>query len=95
MTKTELIQTLANQLDLSATEAKSIIDTILATMTDALLNGHNVEIRGFGSFQVRQYDSYVGRHPKTGLEIKVAPKRLPFFKAGKDLREQMNRKFAE
>ena len=95
MTKTELIQALADQLDMSATEAKSIIDTILATMTDALLKGHNVEIRGFGSFQVRQYDSYVGRHPKTGLEIKVAPKRLPFFKAGKDLREQMNKKFAK
>jgi integration host factor subunit beta len=92
MTKTKLIEALAEQQKMSVKEAKSIVNTILAAMTDALLDGQNVEIRGFGSFQVRQYDSYVGRNPKTGKEIKVAPKRLPFFKPGKDLREQMNQK---
>jgi integration host factor subunit beta len=90
MTKTELIQALAEQMEMSAKEAKSIVDTILEAMADALASGHNVEIRGFGSFQVRDYDSYVGRNPKSGKEIQVAPKKLPFFKAGKELREQLN-----
>ncbi len=92
MTKTKLIEALAEQQKMSVKEAKSIVNTILAAMTDALLDGQNVEIRGFGSFQVRQYESYIGRNPKTGKEIKVAPKKLPFFKPGKDLREQMNQK---
>lgn len=64
--------------------------TFLETMADALAHGHNVEIGGFGSFQVRDYNSYVGRNPKSRKEIKVAPKKLPFFKAGKKLREQLN-----
>ena len=91
MTKTELIESLAEQQKISVKEAKSIVNTILTAMTDALLQGHNVEIRGFGSFQVRKYDAYLGRNPKTGEEIQVAPKKLPFFKPGKDLREQMNK----
>ena len=92
MTKTELIDALAEQQKISAKEAKSIVDTIIETMADAMAHGHNVEIRGFGSFQVRDYDAYTGRNPKTGAEITVAPKRLPFFKPGKDLRERMNGK---
>ena len=95
MTKMELIESLAQQQKISAKEAKSIVNTILAAMTDALLQGRNVEIRGFGSFQVRKYDAYRGRNPKTGEEIQVAPKKLPFFKPGKDLREQMNKNKAD
>lgn len=95
MTKTDLIQALADQMNMTAKEAKSIVETILDTMADALLRGHNVEIRGFGSFQVRDYGAYTGRNPKTGKEIKVVSKKLPFFKPGKDLREQMNKKFEE
>ena len=95
MTKTDLIQALADQMKMSVREAKSIVETILDTMTDALLRGHNVEIRGFGSFQVREYGAYTGRNPKTGAEFEVAPKKLPFFKPGKDLREQMIKKFEE
>ena len=92
MTKADLIQTLADQLNLSLKEAKSVVDTIIETMADALAQGRNVELRGFGSFQIREYDSYTGRNPKTGAKIKVGPKRLPFFKVGKDLRERINRK---
>ena len=95
MTKMELIESLAQQQKISAKEAKSVVNTILAAMTDALLQGHNVEIRGFGSFQVRKYDAYLGRNPKTGEEIQVAQKKLPFFKPGKDLREQMNKNKAD
>ena len=59
-------------------------------MTEALARGESIEIRGFGSFVIKQYDSYEGRNPKTGKKIKVKPKKLPFFKVGKDLREQVN-----
>jgi integration host factor subunit beta len=90
MTKSELTQALADQMNLSLKDAKSIVDTIVQTMTDALVEGRSVELRGFGSFQVRDYDSYTGRNPKTGSLINVKPKRLPFFKVGKDLREKVN-----
>lgn len=63
---------------------------MLDTMTGTLVNGDNVEIRGFGSFTVREYQSYDGRNPKTGKKIEVKPKRLPFFKVGKELREAVN-----
>ena len=59
-------------------------------MTEALAKGESIEIRGFGSFVIKKYDSYEGRNPKTGKKIKVKPKKLPFFKVGKDLREQVN-----
>ena len=91
MTKVELIASLAEQHKMSLKDAKSIVDTILETMSAALTNGHNVELRGFGSFQVRKYDAYLGRNPKSGKEIKVGPKKLPFFKPGKDLREQLKK----
>ena len=52
-------------------------------MKQALVNGERIEIRGFGSFSIREYDGYDGRNPKTGEKVKVAPKRLPFFKVGK------------
>lgn len=90
MTKTDLIQALADQMNLPVKDAKSIVDTIIDTMADALAEGRSVELRGFGSFQVREYDSYTGRNPKTGEQIKVAPKKLPFFKVGKDLRDRIN-----
>jgi integration host factor subunit beta len=95
MTKMELIESLARQQKISTKEAKSIVETILATMTDALLQGHTIEIRGFGSFQVREYDAYIGRNPKTGEAIQVGTKKLPFFKPGKDLRKQMNKNKAD
>lgn len=90
MTKSDLIQALADQMDLPLKDAKSIVNTIIGTMVDALAEGRGVELRGFGSFQVREYESYTGRNPKTGEQIKVAPKKLPFFKVGKDLRDRIS-----
>ncbi|MGD9949407.1 MAG: HU family DNA-binding protein [Desulfobulbus sp.] len=90
MIKSELIEALAEQQNLSMSEAKSIVNTILETMTDALVRGDGVEIRGFGSFQVREYATYTGRNPQTGTNTKVKPKKLPFFKVGKNLRDQVN-----
>ncbi|MCK5230344.1 MAG: integration host factor subunit beta, partial [Desulfobulbaceae bacterium] len=72
-------------------EASNITNTILGTMSNALSAGDNIEIRGFGSFVVKEYSAYDGRNPKTGEKIKVPPKKLPFFKVGKQLRELVNK----
>jgi len=90
MNKSELIEALADEIKVPIREAASIINTIIDTMSEALARGESIEIRGFGSFVVKKYDSYTGRNPKTGEKIKVSPKKLPFFKVGKDLREKVN-----
>ena len=90
MNKSDLIESLSQDLDLPHREASAITNTIIETMTDALAQGNSIEIRGFGSFVIKEYGTYEGRNPKTGEKIKVKPKRLPFFKVGKDLREQVN-----
>jgi integration host factor subunit beta len=90
MNKSELIECLAQDINIPHREAAAITNTVIDTMTNALANGESIEIRGFGSFVIKQYDSYEGRNPKTGKKIKVKPKKLPFFKVGKDLREQVN-----
>jgi integration host factor subunit beta len=90
MNKSELIEALAQEINIPHREAAAITNTIIDTMTEALSKGESIEIRGFGSFVIKKYDSYEGRNPKTGKKIKVKPKKLPFFKVGKDLREQVN-----
>lgn len=90
MNKSELIEALAQDIGIPHREAAAITNTIIDTMIDSLSKGESIEIRGFGSFVIKQYESYEGRNPKTGKKIKVKPKKLPFFKVGKDLREQVN-----
>lgn len=90
MNKSELIETLAQEVNLPHREAAAVTNTIIDTMIEALAKGDNIEIRGFGSFVIKQYRSYEGRNPKSGKKIEVAPKKLPFFKVGKELREQVN-----
>jgi len=90
MNKSQLIEALAQEINLPLREASPITNTILDTMVDALAVGDSIEIRGFGSFVVKDYGSYVGRNPKTGDSIKVPPKKLPFFKVGKELKENVN-----
>mgnify|MGYP001029065321 FL=1 len=92
MNKSELIEALAQDINVPHREAAAITNTVIDTMTEALARGESIEIRGFGSFVIKRYDSYEGRNPKTGKKIKVKPKKLPFFKVGKDLREQVNQK---
>ncbi len=92
MNKSELIEALAERTNMPIREAGSITNALIDTMSEALSKGESIEIRGFGSFVVKEYGSYTGRNPKTGEKIKVSPKKLPFFKVGKDLREQVNRK---
>jgi integration host factor subunit beta len=90
MNKSELIEALAQDIGVPHREAAAITNTVIDTMTGALARGESIEIRGFGSFVIKEYGSYEGRNPKTGKKIKVSPKKLPFFKVGKDLREQVN-----
>ena len=90
MNKSELIEAVAQETNLSLKDASSIVATILDTMTETLATGENIEIRGFGSFVIKEYESYKWRNPKTGEVINVPPKRLPFFKVGKELKERVN-----
>lgn len=90
MNKSDLIDVLAKDQNLPTQTAESVITTVLNAMTNTLVNGDNIEIRGFGSFTVRKYKSYDGKNPKTGEAVKVKPKKLPFFKVGKELREAVN-----
>lgn len=87
MNKSELILALAKKENLTKQKAEEVVNTIFDSMTGALLTGDRIEIRGFGSFVVREYDSYTGRNPKTGESISVSPKKLPFFKVGKELKK--------
>lgn len=90
MTKSELIEQVSEMLKLPNGKAEQIVNCVFDSMVKALQEGDGIEIRGFGSFTVRQYKSYEGRNPRTGETVHVAPKRLPFFKVGKDLRERVN-----
>jgi integration host factor subunit beta len=90
MNKAELIQELVKEGHVTQKVAKIVVDTIFEEMKQALVNGERIEIRGFGSFSIREYDGYDGRNPKTGEKVRVAPKRLPFFKVGKELRDRIN-----
>jgi integration host factor subunit beta len=90
VTKSELIERVAQESGLTKGRAEMVVNTIFDSMTAALIAGDGIEIRGFGSFTVRQYKSYEGRNPRTGDVVHVAPKRLPFFKVGKELRERVN-----
>ncbi len=94
MNKSQLIEALAQKTGLSRANAEFIVNETFKAMTEALVNGEGVEIRGFGSFSIREYEAYEGRNPKTGERIKVPPKKLPFFKVGKELRDRVKNKVA-
>ncbi len=90
MNKLELISTLKNRADISKSEASEVVQIFFDSMTDALTRGERVEIRGLCSFFVKEYKSYTGRNPKTGEKVTIAPKKLPFFKCGKELKERVD-----
>ena len=89
MNKSDLIDSVAERLRVHRQLAEFIVNSIFDDMTDALVRGEGIEIRGFGSFSIRKYKAYFGRNPKTGEKIEVKPKKLPFFKVGKDLKERV------
>ncbi|MFC2074765.1 HU family DNA-binding protein [Bdellovibrionota bacterium] len=91
MNKADLIQKVAERANIAHKKAEIVVETIFTSMTDALQKDDRIEIRGFGSFVNRDYEAYTGRNPRTGDPIAVKPKKLPYFKPGKELRERVDR----
>ena len=91
MTKSDLIERVARHLPhISKKDTELVVNTIFDRMTEALVNGRRIEIRGFGSFQVKVREAREGRNPKTGEEVRIPRKRTPFFKVGKELKERID-----
>jgi integration host factor subunit beta len=91
MNKLELIQALKDATDLTKPEAVAVVNIFFNEMANELAKGGRVEIRGLCSFFVKEYGSYSGRNPKTGEKVKIKPKRLPFFKPGKELKDRVDK----
>jgi len=90
MNKLDLIQAVKNANGLTKTEANVVVKLFFDKMADALASGERVEIRGLCSFHVKQYKGYTGRNPKSGERVEIKPKKLPFFKCGKELKERVD-----
>jgi len=90
MTKTDLVIALEKQANLPHHVAEKLVDITFDAMIQALFDDNRIEIRGFGSFANRNYKAYEGRNPKTGHVVKVSPKKVPFFKVGKELKEMVD-----
>jgi len=90
MTKSDLITLLSTKNNLTEVQAARIVNLIFDGFKDALAKGDRIEIRGFGSFVMREYKNYRGRNPKTGKVVEVKPKRLPYFKVGKEIKGLIN-----
>jgi integration host factor subunit beta len=89
MTRSDLVEKLAIEKNITYAVAERIVLEIFKYMTETLVSGNRIEIRGFGSFETRKYDGYTARNPKTGVQLEVKPKKSPFFKTGKDLKERI------
>ena len=92
MTKADLILHISQKANLQNRQAETVVNLIFDMMSDSLKKDDRIEIRGFGSFVNRNYGSYKGRNPKTGQLVEVPPKRVPFFKVGKELKEMVDHK---
>jgi integration host factor subunit beta len=90
MTKADLINFISEKAGITRVKAEVVVNTIFDSMVEALMKDDRIEIRGFGSFVNRHYEAYKGRNPRTGDIINVKEKKLPFFKVGKELREEVN-----
>ena len=90
MIKSDLVDEVASQADITKKHAKVIVDTFLHSIIRSLQHGEKVELRGFGSFRIRQRKARVGRNPKTGARVEVPAKEIPYFRAGKELKSLIN-----
>jgi integration host factor subunit beta len=90
MNKAELVEGLRKETGLTRVKAEEVVELFFNEMSDALARGDRVEIRGLCSYHVKKYRAYSGRNPKTGETIQVAPKKLPFFRCGKELKEMVD-----
>jgi integration host factor subunit beta len=91
MNRSDLIDALKDKVALSRKDAGKVVDTFFDALKETLANGDRIEIRGFGSFSVKHYKPYIGRNPKTGAQIHVTSKKLPFFKVGKELKDTVDK----
>ena len=90
MTKADLVEKIAVQVELSKKDSEIVVNTVFRSIIDALTDGDKVELRGFGSFRTRKRQSRTGRNPKTGDKVEVPEKKVPFFKPGKNLKKLVN-----
>ncbi len=90
MNKSDLVDVVSNRANITRKRIEDVVNLIFDSMMDAMVRGDRIEIRGFGSFVVKHYESYTGRNPRTGESIQVPPKKLPFFKVGKELKERVD-----
>jgi integration host factor subunit beta len=95
MTKAELVHKVASTIKLTKKETEVIVGIIFQSINDALSEGDKVELRGFGSFRIRERNARIGRNPKSGEQVEVPAKKAPFFKAGKELRELVDENVLE
>ena len=87
MTKAELVAKVAGRINLTKKQTEVVVSTVFQSITESLSQGKKVELRGFGSFRIRERNPRLGRNPKSGEKVSVPAKKVPFFKAGKELRE--------
>ena len=90
MNKSDLIEALSKETGQTLNRAEEVVNSVFNGMENALIKGERVEIRGLCSFYVKQYKGYVGKNPKTGESVQVTPKKLPFFKCGKELKQRVD-----
>ncbi len=95
MTKAELVEEVSRVSDLTKKHSEVIVDTVFKSIIDALHRGEKIELRGFGSFRLRKREPRKGRNPKTGDKVDVPPKRVPYFKPGKELKDLINKEAEE
>lgn len=90
LTKADLVEEVARVTQLTKKQAEAIVNLVFQTIVETLRSGRKIELRGFGSFRIRNRGARLGRNPKTGERVEVPPKRIPYFKPGKELKEQLN-----
>jgi integration host factor subunit beta len=90
MTKSDLVEKVAREADMTKKEAEQLVEIIFDSIIETLNNGEKIELRGFGSFRVRERNSRKGRNPKTGTSVDIPAKRVAYFKPGKELKELIN-----
>ena len=95
MTKAELVEEVSRVSDLTKKHSEVIVDTVFESIIEALKRGEKIELRGFGSFRLRNRKSRTGRNPKTGEKVEVPSKKIPYFKPGKELKELINKALAD
>ena len=95
MTKAELVDEVASVVQLTKKQAETIVNIVFDSIVDSLRSGQKIELRGFGSFRLRNRKSRTGRNPKTGEKVEVPSKKIPYFKPGKELKELINRAIAD